>query len=52
VQKTNYFHGSGEYNYWQPVLFSAGNVAGGKFLRLELTGETQLGRVEISHPAQ
>jgi mannan endo-1,4-beta-mannosidase len=52
VAKTNYFHGTGEYNYWQPVLFSAGNVTGGKFLRLELTGETQIGRVEISHPAQ
>jgi hypothetical protein len=52
VQKTNYFHGTGEYSYWQPVLFHADNVAGGRFLKLELTGETQIGRVEISHPAQ
>jgi len=52
LQKTNYFHGTGEYNYWQPVLFHAGNVTGGRFLKLELGGETQIGRVEISHPAQ
>ena len=52
VQKTNYFHGPGDYNYWQPVLFHAGNAVGGKFLKLELTGDTQISRVEISHPAQ
>jgi hypothetical protein len=52
VQQTNYFHGAGDYNYWQPVLFHAEHFAGGRFLRIELTGETQLGRVEISHPAQ
>jgi mannan endo-1,4-beta-mannosidase len=52
VQKTNYFHGTGEYNYWQPVLFHAENVTGGKFLKLETTTDTQIGRVEISHPAQ
>ncbi|HEY1490594.1 MAG TPA: hypothetical protein VGF90_06095 [Verrucomicrobiae bacterium] len=52
VQKTNYFHGAGDYNYWQPVLFHADKITGGRFLKLELTGETQIGRVEISHPAQ
>ena len=52
VQKTNYFHGTGEYNYWQPVLFYAENIAGGKFFKLETTTDTQIGRVEISHPAQ
>jgi len=52
VAKTNYFHGTGEYNYWQPVLFHAKDISGGRFLKLQLAGETQIGRVEISHPAQ
>ena len=46
-----YFHGAGEYGYWKPVLFHAENISGGKYLKIELTGETQIGRVEISHPA-
>ena len=51
AQKEIYFHGAGEYGYWKPVLFHAEKIRGGKFLKLELTGETQIGRVEISHPA-
>jgi len=51
VQKEIYFHGAGEYGYWKPVLFHAEKIHGGNFLKLELTGETQVGRVEISHPA-
>jgi mannan endo-1,4-beta-mannosidase len=51
AQKEIYFHGAGEYGYWKPVLFHAENIHGGKFLKIELTGETQIGRVEISHPA-
>ena len=51
VQKEIYFHGAGEYGYWKPVLFHAEKIRGGNFLKLELTGETQVGRVEISHPA-
>ena len=50
VQKETYPRGSGDYDYWQPVEFHA-EKTGGTFLRLELTGETQLGRVEISHTA-
>ncbi len=46
-----YFHGAGEYGYWKPVLFHAENIASGNYFKIELTGETQLGRVEISHPA-
>jgi hypothetical protein len=49
VQKKIYFHGAGEYGYWKPFLFHAEKIRGGKFLRLELTGETQIGRVEITH---
>jgi mannan endo-1,4-beta-mannosidase len=51
VKKEVYFHGAGEYGYWKPVLYHADSVAGGKYLRIALTGETQIGRVEISHPA-
>jgi mannan endo-1,4-beta-mannosidase len=52
AQKEIYFHGAGEYGYWKPVLFHAENLRGAqKFLRIELAGETQLGRVEISHVA-
>ena len=51
AQKEIYFHGAGEYGYWKPVLFHAEKITGGKFLKIELTGETQIGRVEISHPA-
>jgi mannan endo-1,4-beta-mannosidase len=51
AQREVYFHGEGEYGYWKPVLFHAENMRGGKFLKLELTGETQVGRVEISHLA-
>jgi hypothetical protein len=51
VQKKTYFHGAGEYGYWKPVLFHAEEIHGGNLLKIELTGETQLGRVEITHPA-
>ena len=51
VQKEIYFHGAGEYGYWKPVLFHAEKIHGGNFLKIELTGETQIGRVEIFHPA-
>ena len=51
AQKEIYFHGAGEYGYWKPVLFHAEKNIDGKLLKLELTGETQIGRVEISHPA-
>src|ERR1019366_3217260 len=43
-----YFNGVGDYNYWKPVLYHAENIGGGgRFLKIELTGETQIGRVEI-----
>jgi len=49
--KESQFHGAGEYGYWQPVLFHAEKIRGGMFLKIELMGETQIGRVEISHQA-
>ena len=51
ADKVNYVTAAGEYGYWKPVLFHAENVSGGKFLRLELTSDAQIGRVEITHPA-
>jgi hypothetical protein len=51
AQKETHFNGAGEYGYWKPVLFHAENIRGGKYLKIELAGETQIGRVEISHPA-
>jgi hypothetical protein len=51
AQKEDYFHGAGDYNYSRPVLFHAQGIHGGTFLRLELTGETQISRVEVSHKA-
>lgn len=51
AQKENDFHGTGDYGFWKPALFRAEHVSGGTFLKIELTGETQISRVEISHPA-
>ncbi len=48
--KKSYFEGAGDYNYWKPVFYHAENIGGdGKFLKIELAGETQIGRVEIVH---
>ena len=50
ADKNEYFQGAGDYDYWKPVLYHADNIGGaGKFLRIEMTGETQIGRVEIMH---
>jgi hypothetical protein len=50
VGKNEYFSGAGDYGFWVPVLYHAENIGGrAKFLKIELTGETQIGRVEIIH---
>ena len=51
AQPENYFHGVGEYGYWPSVLFQAEKIHGGRFLKIQLEAETQIGRVEIVHPA-
>jgi hypothetical protein len=49
ADKQDYFQGAGDYNYWEPVLYHAEHLGGdGKFLKIEMTGETQIGRVEIT----
>jgi hypothetical protein len=52
AQKDSYFQGAGEYGYWQPVCYHADKLRGGAWLKIELTGATQLGRIEITHAAQ
>jgi mannan endo-1,4-beta-mannosidase len=52
TRKEVYFQGAGEYGYWKPVEFHAENVMGGRYLKIELTGETQIGRIEITHEAK
>ena len=50
ASRNEYFSGAGDYNYWKPVLYHAANLSGpGRFLKIEMTGETQIGRVEITH---
>jgi len=44
-------HGPGDYGYWQPVRFQSTDLSGGRFLKLELTGDTQIARIEIAHRA-
>jgi mannan endo-1,4-beta-mannosidase len=51
VRRETYPRGSDDYDYLQPVEFEARKTGGGTFLRIELTGEAQIGRVEISHKA-
>jgi hypothetical protein len=48
ARRVSYFEGAGDYNFWKPVLYQA-EGGGGKFLKIELTGEAQIGRVEIVH---
>jgi mannan endo-1,4-beta-mannosidase len=51
AQREIYYNGAGEYGYWKPIIFYAEKASGGKFLKIELTGVTQISRVEISHKA-
>ena len=50
AEKEVYFQGAGDYGYWKPVLYRAGPIGGpGQFLKIQMTGRTQIGRVEIIH---
>jgi mannan endo-1,4-beta-mannosidase len=51
VKKTDYYSGRGDYNFWRPVEFYAQSSGPGRFLKIALTGETQIGRIEITHKA-
>ncbi|HYG22844.1 MAG TPA: cellulase family glycosylhydrolase, partial [Verrucomicrobiae bacterium] len=53
VLQQSYFRGGGDYGYWLPVLFHANNAGvEARFLKIQFTGETQVGRVEILHAAR
>ena len=46
----SFFHGAGDYGYWQPMQFDCKLDSGDvKFLRIEYAAEAQIGRVEIEH---
>jgi mannan endo-1,4-beta-mannosidase len=47
VKKQSPFGGAGDYGYWKPMLFQADGLRESRFLKIELTGETQISRVEI-----
>lgn len=49
--KELYYQGAGDYGYWKPVLYHAKSLAAEKasFLKITMTGETQIGHVEITH---
>ena len=48
--KESYFHGTGDYGYWKPVQYHSKDIgAEAKFLKISMTSETQIGRVEISY---
>ena len=52
AQNEMYFAGTGDYGYWKPVLYHAEKIDGGKYLKITLADETQIGRAEISHEAE
>jgi hypothetical protein len=48
-RRTDYFSGEGEYGYFRPALFEASfDDADAQFVRIELAGEIQISRVEIT----
>ncbi len=50
ASKYVHFEGVGDYGYWKPVEYHADpGPQDARFLRIELTGDTQIGRVEITH---
>jgi hypothetical protein len=50
ADRQDYFQGAGDYGYWKSAIFHAEDIKGdAKFLKIGLTGETQIGRVEIIH---
>ena len=49
AEADNFFQGAGEYGYWHAVLLHAGHLRNARYLKIVLTGETQIGRVEITH---
>jgi hypothetical protein len=50
VTRHVFFEGAGDYGYWKPVEYRAADLPPNvRLLKIELTGETQISRVEIDH---
>jgi len=50
AQRRDYFGGEGAYGYFKPVLFEAKpDSVDSRFIKIELGGQTQISRVEITH---
>ena len=48
--RQDYSVGANAYGYWKPAVFHAEDIKGdARFLKIGLTGETQIARVEITH---
>jgi mannan endo-1,4-beta-mannosidase len=48
--RQDYSVGANAYGYWKPAVFHAEDIKGDvRFLKIGLTGETQIARVEIIH---
>jgi len=50
ADKALYYQGAGDYGYWKPTLYQGKGLAAEQavFLKIRFTGETQVGRVEIT----
>lgn len=49
-QRRDYFSGSGDYGYWKPVYYECAVAEKeARFLKIEWTGEAQIGRVELGY---
>lgn len=50
ARRAVFFEGTGDYGYWIPARYDGRlSDAEARYLKIELTGETQIGRVEITH---
>lgn len=50
MEERVFFDGTGDYGYWKPVEYFSNDLpVDAHLLRIRLTGETQIGRIEIRH---
>ena len=52
AQRTDFSSASNDYSYWRRAIYELASApAGDRFVKIEFTGEAQIGRVEIQHAA-
>jgi hypothetical protein len=52
AQRTDFSSASNDYSYWRRAIYEVTSApAGDRFVKIEFTGEAQIGRVEIRHAA-